>query len=196
MAIDPRRVLTDAIAAVPAVKYASGIAGIAAAIAIVGSFKLGLPVAALGTVVMLGLMTALLLFARAAGAGQPTEVQGPNILEGPAVLMVWVFTLLTCATGVMIFSVTFFGKPHTWHDIFPAVAHPGSIIGADTPRAGDTTRAVDTTQVSVPDIRPPILCATITTVFRRVQIESESKLSLSHPASSEIRRLRRTMNVG
>lgn len=141
-------------AAVPAVRYALGIAGIAAAIAIVGSFKLGLAVAALGTIVMLGLMTALLVFARLAGAGTTGPSGEPSILEGPAYLMVWVFTLLTCATGVMVFSVTFFGFPKTWHDIFPDNANPGALISVDTMSvdpSGVDTIGVDTARRAVSD---------------------------------------------
>ena len=127
MPTTPHRILQDAIKAVPAVRYAAGIAGVAAAVAIVASFKLGPAIAVLGVVVMLALMAALLAFAGAAGLGAPNEktAHGAATPEDRAiptagVVMVWVFTLLTCATGIMIFAITFFGVPVSWRELLQA----------------------------------------------------------------------------
>ena len=117
------RILQDAIDAVPAVRYAAGVTGIAAAVAIIASFRLGPVSAVLGVVVTLGLMAVLLAFARAADAGP--EVQAApgsaaatdKAIPRAGVVMVWVFTLLTCATGIMVFTVTFFGVPRTWQEL-------------------------------------------------------------------------------
>jgi hypothetical protein len=127
MSIAPHRILQDAIAAVPAVRYAAGIAGVAAAVAIIASFKLGPVVAVLGIVVMLALMAALLAFARAAGPGD-------RAIPAAGIVMVWVFTLLTCATGIMIFTVTFFGTPTTWRELVgPSLTEHGSLTGSRVP---------------------------------------------------------------
>ena len=119
MSILPLRILQDAVAAVPAVRYAAGVAGIAAAVAIVASFTLGPAVAVLGTIVMLGLMAALLAFARAArvGAESSDAAADPAAVRRAGIVLVWVFTLLICATGVMMFTMTFFGTPLTWQEL-------------------------------------------------------------------------------
>jgi hypothetical protein len=62
----PNQFLREAVKAVPAVKYALGIGGIVATIAIVYSFKIDPRVAFFGTLVMLVLMGALVVFARMA----------------------------------------------------------------------------------------------------------------------------------
>lgn len=130
MSITPHRTLQEAIAAVPAVRYAVGITGIAASTAIVASFKLGLAITVLGLVVTLGLMAVLLAFARVAGA--EAESRDDALGDGHAVrragiVIVWVFTLLTCATGIIVFTVTFFGTPRTWQQLLgPAYAAQGS----------------------------------------------------------------------
>jgi hypothetical protein len=56
--------INQAIKAVPAVKWALGVGGIVTVIVVVKGFKIDLFVAALGTVVMLMLMTALVVFAK------------------------------------------------------------------------------------------------------------------------------------
>lgn len=133
MSIAPHRILQEAIAAVPAVRYAAGITGIAASIAIIASFKLGPAIAVLGLVVTLGLMSVLLAFARVAGAGaeHPNDALGDGLaVRRAGIAIVWVFTLLTCATGIMVFAVTFFGTPRTWQELLgPSYAEQGSLSG-------------------------------------------------------------------
>lgn len=138
MSIAPHRILHEAIAAVPAVRYAAGVAGIAASIAIVASFKLGPAVAVLGVVVTLGLMAALVAFARVAGQSSDGAADTGGAVRRAGVVMVWVFTLLICATGVMVFTVTFFGTPRTWEELVgPGLAQQGSLAGD-----GDSVRVV------------------------------------------------------
>jgi hypothetical protein len=129
-----RQLLQQAIEAVPAVRYAAGLTGVAAAVAIIASFSLGPAIAVLGVVVTLGLMAVLLAFARAAGVGAENQIapggatgNGGTILNA-GLVMVWVFTLLTCATGIMVFTVTFFGTPTTWQQLLgPSYAAQGSL---------------------------------------------------------------------
>jgi hypothetical protein len=101
---DPKGILDKAIKAVPAVKYALGIAGIVAAIAIVASMHISYALAALGTVIMLILMTVLVVFARVA---KSTSVR----MQAPALVFTWFALLLTMATAFLLFTSVFFGAP-------------------------------------------------------------------------------------
>jgi hypothetical protein len=103
-AMQPFKVLTEAIRAVPAVKYALGIAGVIAVIAIVKGFGVDYRVAALGVVVMLVLMTALVIFAKLTSKHE-------SVFHWPAIILTWFALVLTMATAVMLFSSVFWGKP-------------------------------------------------------------------------------------
>jgi len=63
----PGSFLKEAIKAVPAVKYALGVGGIAAVVAIIAGFHLDYRVAVFGTVIVFALMFVLLVFARSVG---------------------------------------------------------------------------------------------------------------------------------
>ena len=60
----PIAFLREAITAVPAVKYALGVGGIVAAIAIIFTFGIDARIAVIGTIVMLLIMSVLVIFAR------------------------------------------------------------------------------------------------------------------------------------
>lgn len=100
----PLGILQSAIKAVPAVKYALGIAGIIAAVAIVAGFNIDFRIAVFGTVIMFVLMTALVIFARVAG----TATVG---LAGPATVLTWFSLLLMMATATALFTSVFFSWP-------------------------------------------------------------------------------------
>lgn len=104
-ALSPITVLREAIRAVPAVKYALGIAGIVSAIAIVtGGFRIDLRIAVFGTVIMFVLMTVLVLFARLSTT--------PHHALGIAVIvLVWFSLLLTMFTATGLFTSVFFHWP-------------------------------------------------------------------------------------
>jgi hypothetical protein len=136
MSIGVHRILQEAIEAVPAVRYAAGIAGIAATVAVIASFKLGPAIAVLGLVITLGFMAVLLAFARVAGvrtanrSARGGAAQNGGAIPNAGIVMVWVFTLLTCATGIMVFTVTFFGTPRTWQELLGlSFAAQGSLSG-------------------------------------------------------------------
>jgi hypothetical protein len=97
-------VLQLAIQAVPAVKYALGVAGIAAAIALVTSLKIDLRVAGWGTVVMLVLMGVLFLF------NKVTQSHA-NMFVGPVKVFSWFVLSLFMATSGCLFSSVFFSHP-------------------------------------------------------------------------------------
>jgi hypothetical protein len=102
--LSPSRILDEAIRAVPAVKYALGVTGIVAAIAIVRLFNLDLRIAAFGTIVTFALMVALVIFAAL------TKLAPRHFLL-PVLVMVWSFLILVIATAVLLFTSVFFKKP-------------------------------------------------------------------------------------
>jgi energy-coupling factor transporter transmembrane protein EcfT len=103
--VSPTSILSKAIKAVPAVKYALGIGGIVAVIAIVvGGFKIDWRVGVFGTIVMLILMTVLVIFAKLAGQASATFYY-------PAVVFTWFCLLIFMATAALLFSSVFFNTP-------------------------------------------------------------------------------------
>jgi ABC-type phosphate/phosphonate transport system substrate-binding protein len=97
----PFRILRDAIKAVPAVKYALGVAGIAATVAIVFSLGIRPEVALWGVLVTFVLMAILVVFAKlSAMPGTPFRL--------PALVLTWYsLAQLIVATGLMNSSVFF-----------------------------------------------------------------------------------------
>jgi len=100
----PFGLLKVAIDAVPAVKYALGVAGIVSALALVKGLFANLTAALVGTGGMLVLMVLLVVFAR-------TSRLGPNTLRLPSLVLAW--ATLTLFVGSLLLSVTcaFFGWP-------------------------------------------------------------------------------------
>jgi hypothetical protein len=98
------QVLGAAIKKVPAVKYAFGLAGIAAAIAIIKGLLVDWRVAVFGTIVMLILMAVLLVFAKLA------TMLGKWFI-GPAITLMWFSLLLFIFTGSFLFTSVFFDWP-------------------------------------------------------------------------------------
>jgi hypothetical protein len=103
--MNPLDILKDAIKAVPAVRYALGIAGIAAVIAIVAGFQIDYRVAVLGVIIILVLMFGLVVFAWFA------EHSTDSAIRPLSLFLAWVAVLLVSATGVCIFTGFFWGKP-------------------------------------------------------------------------------------
>lgn len=97
-------ILREAIRAVPAVKYALGVAGIVAAIAIVQLLRVKLVTAAFGTVIMIVLMTLLVIFARLA-KNDSTK------FTLPAQVFTWFVLLITIATASLLFTSVFWRWP-------------------------------------------------------------------------------------
>jgi hypothetical protein len=96
--------LTAAIRAVPAVKFALGVAGVAAALALATSF-FGSAIAALvGSVAMVLLMTLLVIFAA-------ISQLGPELARAPALLLTWFVLILTCFSSGLTISSIFFDWP-------------------------------------------------------------------------------------
>jgi hypothetical protein len=100
----PPSLLKQAIKAVPAVKWALGVGGIIALIAIVSSFGIGFKVAILGSVVMFVLMAMLVVFGSLAG-------QKSSSFHMPALVFTWFSLILVMATASALFIAVFWGNP-------------------------------------------------------------------------------------
>lgn len=100
----PIHVLRQSILAVPAVKYALGVAGIIAAVAVVYAFRIDARVAFVGAIVMFVLMGVLVVFARMA------SLAGPRLLL-PAQVLSWFTLLLFIAVSVSLFGSVFLHRP-------------------------------------------------------------------------------------
>ncbi len=100
----PIEVLREATKAVPAVKYALGIGGVLAAVALVYSFKIDSRVAFVGTIVVLVLMGVLVVFARMAALSSAR-------LHYPVLVFTWFVLLLFMATAISLFTSVFFKAP-------------------------------------------------------------------------------------
>ncbi len=104
MTLDPLSVLREAIRAVPAVKYALGVAGLLSVVAISKAFGLNAPTATAGGIVTLVLMVALLIFAR-------LTATAPRYFVLPALVFMWSSLVLVLATASLLFLSAFFRWP-------------------------------------------------------------------------------------
>ena len=100
----PFDVLKRALAGVPAVKYALGIAGIGAAVAIVKTFFTDWVIAVFGIVIMMILMAVLFVFAKL------TSVASRDLRLAMLTFM-WSSLVLTISTAAFLFSSVFFNWP-------------------------------------------------------------------------------------
>lgn len=119
-AVSPFGVLKQAIGKVPALKYALGVAGIAAAIAIIKTLITDLRVALFGIILMLVLMTVLFTFAKL------TAIAAKEIRLA-AIVLLWFSLLLTIASASLLFTSVFFDWPLNLKHIVggqPAVLDP------------------------------------------------------------------------
>src|SRR5690349_635400 len=100
----PSSILKQAIKAVPAVKYALGVGGIIAVIAIVRGFGIDLRIALFGTIVMFVLMTLLVVFASLAR-------QKGSQFRLPALVFTWFSLISVMAVALVLFTSVFWGRP-------------------------------------------------------------------------------------
>ncbi len=119
--MDPFKLLQNAIRAVPAVKYALGVAGIAAVVAIVVGLRLNYQVAVFGTLIVLGLMFVLIVFSSL------PQRQGAN-LGGPATVLVWFYTVAVMAVTILFMTSYFWGWPVTLGSGHDNQLSTGSVI--------------------------------------------------------------------
>jgi len=103
---NPLLLLRGAIKSVPAVKYASGIVGIAAAVAIVLGIIRDPKIAFFGIAIMLALMFILVIFAYAS-----KDIPG---IRWIAALLAWGIAILFIGTLIAVFTSFVFGVPKTF----------------------------------------------------------------------------------
>lgn len=107
----PLAIIREAIRAVPAVKYALGIGGIIAVIALVFSLQIDLKVAIFGTVVMLVLMGVLVIFAKMA------SMRSLRFFVGPIRVFTWFVLVLFMMVAFSLFTSVFFKIPVDLQDL-------------------------------------------------------------------------------
>jgi hypothetical protein len=120
------RILQEAIRAVPPVRYALGVAGVIAVLAITLWMGVDLRVAALGAPVLFVLMVVLVVFRRVATHAHAN-------LELPAIVLIWASLLVTIAVVVLLLTSVFFRKPMDLQQFIihePARASADSAAGA------------------------------------------------------------------
>ena len=117
------RVLTEAIRAVPPVRYALGVAGVVAVLGIVAALGVDLRVAAFGTPILLVLMVVLVVFRHVASAARAR-------LALPALVFVWSSLILTITAVVLVLTSVFFKVPMDLQQF---------IIGGSAPARGSRT---------------------------------------------------------
>ncbi len=93
----PVKILKNAIKAVPAVRYALGIAGVAAAVSIVAGLGMDYRVAVFGTLIMFGLMFILVMFSSFAKESRKTT-------RPFALVLSWAFLVLTILASVFLMT--------------------------------------------------------------------------------------------
>jgi hypothetical protein len=137
---NPASVISAAIRAVPVVKYALGLAGVAAAASVVGAFVGSGPAAIITMAAMLLGMLFLYLVSVVTTGGEPKP------LPLPAAVILWAVTLFICAMLFLFTTALAFG----WPDNFARAMNLKQSI-----YAGLTTRP-DPPVIAEPAPRPPI----------------------------------------
>lgn len=143
----PTIFLREAIKAVPAVKYALGVGGIVAAVAIVYSFQIDPRVAFVGTLITFLLMGILVVFARM------TAISGTR-MHIPALAFTWFVLLIFMATSGSLFSSVFFQRPldlSCWltGSACADVPPPRPPAPEETPRIEESTKEEISTAVNI-----------------------------------------------
>lgn len=112
--INPIQILREATKNVPAVRYALGITGIAAAATIIKALGINWAVAFFVIVVMIILMIVLLIFAKL------TKLSA-NKHHVPALVLMWSALIITILIVALIFTSLFFDYPLKLKDVIPSV---------------------------------------------------------------------------
>lgn len=102
--LSPLSVLREATKAVPAVKWALGVGGLLAAVALVYVFKLDPRAAFVGILALLCFMGVLVIFARVAA-------QRSSAFAAPAMVFTWFALIMFMVTTTSLFTSVFFSRP-------------------------------------------------------------------------------------
>jgi len=126
--INSLNILKEAIRQIPPLKYALGVVGIAAALAIIKMLITDLRVAVFGIILLLVLMTVLFIFAKlTAIAAKATKL--------PALTLLWFSLLFAMVTASFLFTSVFFDWPINLKYI---VAGGGVSVGEQSPKSATT----------------------------------------------------------
>jgi hypothetical protein len=136
-------VLREAIKAVPAVKFALGVAGVAAAFALVRGFISDMRVAFIGILVMFVLMFLLVIFS----AFSKTAAKDLRIFILP---VAWTFVGLTIVVPILLVASLFFGWPLPLKSYIPG----GSIAPAASPTQTTTPTPIVQSAATPPTALP------------------------------------------
>lgn len=139
--MNPLRLIREAIRAVPAVKYALGVAGIAAVVAIALGLKLSPQFAVFGTLIVLGLMFILVLFVKFASL----KAGGP----GPVNVLVWFYTITVMVVTSLFISSYFWHVPH-----YPFGNGSRGQIVITSGHSGDDPTSNDASKTKVNSVAP------------------------------------------
>lgn len=101
---NPVTFLREAVAAVPAVKYALGVGGVAAVISIVAGFQLNFMVAVFGVVILFGLMFILLIFSKFSETASES-------FRPLSLVLAWTFVFLTVVVAGLLVTSFFWSWP-------------------------------------------------------------------------------------
>jgi PAN domain len=114
----PLGLLRAAVTAVPAVRYALGVGGVAAIVAIVLlGWKLEARTAILGSLIVFVFMVVLVVFAALAG-------MKTGALRSPALFMAWTFLVLMVSVAGLFVSCAFFDRPKTLECLMGGKCNP------------------------------------------------------------------------
>lgn len=106
----PLLILKEAIKKVPFLKYALGIVGVAAAIAIIKSFEIdNYHIPAISICVFLGLMLLLVIFSKIASSKD-------NALKYAGYVLIYVTVTIICAVSILFTTSIFFDFPKPFYD--------------------------------------------------------------------------------
>jgi hypothetical protein len=119
-----QNVLQQAIQAVPAVRYALGIAGVVAALAIASTLSGGSRTAIIGAVVMILLMVFLVIFAR-------VSKLGAKPLQTPAVVLTWFVLALVIVLSFFTVSSLFFKWPLPFDELTNTILSTSTTISPE-----------------------------------------------------------------
>jgi len=144
--VDPMIVLRRAMQSVPAVRYALGVGGLFAVIALIGAFGISPRIAVIGTILLLIGMVILLLFASASGL--PGEKR--NL---PALVFTWFSLCAFASTSILLMLSIFFSYPldlRSWLvDRPPAATSAASMVNSVPLPLGVTSERSDPAQIEV-----------------------------------------------
>jgi hypothetical protein len=105
VSLNPFKALKEATASVPALKYATGVTGLAATVAIVLGFVSDIRIAIFGVLIVIALMYLLAIFAQVLA-----NIPGLRWLAG---FLVWSIAILFISVLLLVFTSYAFGTPET-----------------------------------------------------------------------------------